>query len=223
MSGSRPDDFDEMVLSARTGRQLHIGDRIALCVQRGGKTYCMSSEGFVELSCSLREVALGGTAPWNFVDCQWTVHVKCQYDAAKRVRHSLKAQARDHALGNSPALAAPVSVSVPTMAKGRPVDMKSLVQMAQASREQVFGAGEQDTAAREAQQQADLLLAMSVEQAANIARNEEKRGTPINYGETIQLLHAKSGNFLKLLPKYRAQAVGCYQVVLAHGVAAPIT
>ena len=45
-------------------------------------------------------MALGGTAPWDFVDCQWTVHVKCQYDAAKRVRRSLKAQARDHALGN---------------------------------------------------------------------------------------------------------------------------
>ena len=53
-------------------------------------------------------MALGGTAPYDFVDCQWTVHVKCQYDAAKRVRHSLKAQARDHALGKPPAaLAAP--------------------------------------------------------------------------------------------------------------------
>lgn len=58
MSASRPEDLDEVVLSARAGRQLHIGDTIALCVQRGGKTYCVSSEGFVELSCSLREVAL---------------------------------------------------------------------------------------------------------------------------------------------------------------------
>ena len=81
-------------------------------------------------------MALGGTAPYDFVDCQWTVHVKCQYDAAKRVRRSLKAQARDHALGKSPAaLAAPVSVSTTTVnAKGRPLDMKTLVQMAQASR-----------------------------------------------------------------------------------------
>ena len=55
-AASRPEDFDEMVLSARVGRQLHIGDTIALCVQRGGTTYCVSSEGFVELSCSLREV-----------------------------------------------------------------------------------------------------------------------------------------------------------------------
>ena len=57
-TASRPEDLDEVVLSARAGRQLHIGDTIALCVQRGGKTYCVSSEGFVELSCSLREVAL---------------------------------------------------------------------------------------------------------------------------------------------------------------------
>ena len=32
-----------------------------------------------------------------------------------------------------------------------------------------------------------------------MARNHEKRGTPINYGETIQLMHAKSGKFLKLV------------------------
>ena len=66
MSASRPDDFDEMVLSARAGRQLHIGDTIALCVQRGGKTYCVSSEGFVELSCSLREdrTAWSQSAVW---------------------------------------------------------------------------------------------------------------------------------------------------------------
>ena len=38
MSASRPEDLDEVVLSARAGRQLHIGDTIALCVQRGGKT-----------------------------------------------------------------------------------------------------------------------------------------------------------------------------------------
>jgi hypothetical protein len=61
MAASRPDDFDEVVLSARAGRQLHIGDTIALCVQRGGKTYCVSSEGFVELSCSLREVGRAST------------------------------------------------------------------------------------------------------------------------------------------------------------------
>ena len=36
----------------------------------------------------------------------------------------------------------------------------------------------------------------------------------MHYGETIQLLHAKSGKFLKLVPKYRAQAIGCYQVVI---------
>ena len=57
-------------------------------------------------------MALGGTAPYDFVDCQWTVHVKCQYDAAKRVRHSLKAQARDHALGKSPAVEPVAQVSV---------------------------------------------------------------------------------------------------------------
>jgi hypothetical protein len=61
MAASRPDDFDEVVLSARAGRQLHIGDTIALCVQRGGKTYCVSSEGFVELSCRLREVGRAST------------------------------------------------------------------------------------------------------------------------------------------------------------------
>jgi hypothetical protein len=163
-------------------------------------------------------VALGGTAPWDFVDCQWTVHVKCQYDAAKRVRRSLKAQARDHALGKSPAALTQVSVSIPTTAtmdKGRALDMKVLVQMAQASREKSEDAASaQDAAARGEQQRADLQLGVTVEQAANTARNFEKRGTPINYGETIQLLHAKSGKFLKLVPKYRAQAVGCYQVVI---------
>ena len=133
-------------------------------------------------------MALGGTAPWDFVDCQWTVHVKCQYDAAKRVRHALKAQARDHALGKSPATPAQVSVSIPTTAvagKGRALDMKALVQMAQERRERSEDAASaQDAAARGEQQRADLQLAVTVEQAANTARNLEKRGTPVQHDET---------------------------------------
>ena len=133
-------------------------------------------------------MALGGTAPWDFVDCQWTVHVKCQYDAAKRVRRALKAQARDHALGKSPATPAQVSVSIPTTAvagKGRALDMKALVQMAQERRERSEDAASaQDAAARGEQQRADLQLAVTVEQAANTARNLEKRGTPVQHDET---------------------------------------
>ena len=113
---SSGEDHDEMLLSARNGAQLHVGDRIALCVQRRGKMYCMGSEGFVELSCNLREVALSGTVPWGFVDCQWIVYVKCQYDAAKKVRKSLKQQTNGQLLGNAPAIPAAI---VPTMGKVR--------------------------------------------------------------------------------------------------------
>ena len=127
-------------------------------------------------------MALGGSAPWDFVDCQWMVHVKCQYDAAKRVRRALKAQARDHALGKSPATPAHVSIpTTPVAGKGRALDMKALVQMAQESREKSEDAASaQDAAARGEQQRADLQLAVTVEQAANTARNLEKRGTPVH-------------------------------------------
>ena len=111
------DDFDEMLLSARNGQQLHIGDRIALCVQRHGKMYCVGSEGFVEVNCNLREVDLGGAVPWGFIDCQWIVNVKCQYDAAKKVRKSLKLQAQEQAQGKAPTGGA--NIIVPTMGKVR--------------------------------------------------------------------------------------------------------
>lgn len=207
------DDYSEMLLSSRNGQQLHIGDRIALCVQRNGKMYAVGSEGFIELSCSLREVALGSTVPWGFVECQWIVYVKCQYDAAKRVRRALKAQARAAAQGKTQTMQHAI---VPTMGRRRLLDMKSIVDLAQASRAKLEegGGGTADAAEVARQQQADLALGVEVEQAANAARNHEKRGTPINYGETIQLMHAKSGKFLKLVPKHRAQAMGCYQVVL---------
>ena len=82
--------------------------------------------------------------------------------------------------------------------------------------------------------QADLLTALGVEQASSSARNVEKRarrlvqrnsgaqfavantsrsGTPVNYGETIPLMH-QGRKFLQLSPKHRARAAGSYRVVL---------
>ena len=84
----------EEVFGAKGDTPLQIGDTIALCIQREGHFFCVSSEGFVELSTTLREVAFESTIPWTFIDCQWVVTNKFQYDAQKKLRQHLKAQRR---------------------------------------------------------------------------------------------------------------------------------
>ena len=81
---------EEVLYSDISEKTLHVGDVITLCVQREGKIFCVGSEGFVELGCSLRELDLSTAVPWTFVDCQWVVHVKCQYYAQKRMKKALK-------------------------------------------------------------------------------------------------------------------------------------
>ena len=54
---------------------------------------------------------------WGFIDCQWIVNVKCQYDAAKKVRKSLKLQAQEQAQGKAPT--GGPNIIVPTMGKVR--------------------------------------------------------------------------------------------------------
>ena len=55
---------------------------------------------------------------------------------------------------------------------------------------------------------------MKAEREANAARNAEKRGTALTYGETIQLMHVKSKKILTFNPKHRSMSVGCYSVRL---------
>ena len=59
-----------------------------------------------------------------------------------------------------------------------------------------------------------LTLALALLLALTPIPKPNPNSSQVHYGETIQLLHAKSGKFLKLVPKYRAQAIGCYQVVI---------
>ena len=93
-----------------------------------------------------------------------------------------------------------------------------------------------------------LTLALALLLALTPIPKPNPNPSQVHYGETIQLLHAKSGKllklnlnpdpnpmpnptptptptptpnptrtpgkFLKLVPKYRAQAIGCYQVVI---------
>ena len=151
---------EEVLYSDISEKTLHVGDVITLCVQREGKIFCVGSEGFVELGCSLRELDLSTAVPWTFVDCQWVVHVKCQYYAQKRMKKALKRKDGEKAGADA--------VVVPTVGRRKLSTMASVTLAAQV----------QDRAAAERQLQADLLTALEVEQASNSARNVEKRGAP---------------------------------------------
>jgi hypothetical protein len=90
-----PNPIDDVeIFGAKGDACLQVGDTIALCLQREGKFFCVGSEGFVDLGTSLREVAFESTIPWTFIDCQWVVTNKFQYDAQKKLRRHLKAQRR---------------------------------------------------------------------------------------------------------------------------------
>ena len=155
-----PAAHEEVLYSDISEKTLHVGDVITLCVQREGKIFCVGSEGFVELGCSLRELDLSTAVPWTFVDCQWVVHVKCQYYAQKRMKKALKRKDGEKAGADA--------VVVPTVGRRKLSTMASVTLAAQV----------QDRAAAERQLQADLLTALEVEQASNSARNVEKRGAP---------------------------------------------
>ena len=90
-----PNPIDDVeIFGAKGDACLQVGDTIALCLQREGKFFCVGSEGFVDLGTSLREVAFESTIPWTFIDCQWVVTNKFQYDAQEKLRRHLKAQQR---------------------------------------------------------------------------------------------------------------------------------
>ena len=204
----------EEIFGEKTDRHLQVGDTIALCIQKEGKFYCVASEGFVELSTALREVNLSSTIPWTFIDCQWRVTHKFQYDAHKKLRHHLKVQRR--AIGGPEA--------EPTKGKQDPLTPSTAKRLSAHFQKKKGGMHqaidtllrEKRTAmAQEMQRQiaADLQSAVDGERTSNNTRNQEKQGTPITYGETFQLMHVKSGKFLVLNPKYRTRN-GCFQVRL---------
>ena len=97
--------------------------------------------------------------PWTFVDCQWVVHVKCQYYAQKRMKKALKRKDGEKAGADA--------VVVPTVGRRKLSTMASVTLAAQV----------QDRAAAE-QLQADLLTALEVEQASKAratSRSEARR------------------------------------------------
>ena len=178
---------------------LRIGDCIALCVQRGDRLFFMGSEGFVELGSSLREIDLSKTVPWTHVDCLWMVATKHQYDAQKSLRKANKAKQRSAAQEAE-------KKSGPSGAGA----LSGVTEALMASRS--ARALEQQRKARKAHEA--LEAAVTAERLSNAARNEEKRGTPLTYGETIQLRHVRSNKFLVFNPKRRSQSLGCYSVRL---------
>lgn len=172
----------------RSDTALRVGDVIALFLEHDGRTFCIGSEGFIDLDCSLRPVDTGGSVPWTFVDSLWEVCIKFQYDA----QEVFNQQQHEEQIRQS-ALRADAAASA---GKGSPrrSGRSSVVH----ERLDIM----QEVAAE----------ALKSERKSNLSRNAEKHGTPLAYGENIQLRHAKSGKFLMLLPKHRAKAAGCYEV-----------
>jgi hypothetical protein len=198
----------DRLLPGESHAQLCLGDTIALCVQRAGRFHFVGSEGFVEVGCSLREVDLATTVAWTQIDCLWMVTQKHQYDAHKHMRRHRKQEMRRtaaEAAHNAAALRA-------SMRRTNSSDGKS--GGAKSATSHVFA--ERMALEREQRQRvhAELRATVRAEQAANAARLTEKRGTPVTYGETIQLYHLKSHKMLMLQPKRRSQALGCYSVRL---------
>ena len=225
MEGSRLDPL----LPGESHTQLCIGDTIALCVQRGEKFCFVSSEGFVELGSTLREVDLASTVSWTHVDCMWMVMQKQQYDAQKAVRKAKKAKlasdaskevAKSVAAGTSstPGAASGVSRLFKRQSNSKGAAMGDLTDLLMSTR----GSKAMQDQEREQREHDERVTALRTERLANAARNDEKRGTPLTYGETIQLMHVKSGKFLVFNAKRRSLALGCYSVRLPAS-AAPAT
>ena len=190
------------LLPGKSTVQLRIGDTIALCVQRGGKFCVISSEGFVELGSSLRELELSTTVPWTLLDCMWVVTQKHQYDAQRNLqRYRQKSSQQSLKQGDQKRV---MSKSATPLSVG---DVAASA-MSVSSRQ----ARELQDAQRRAQ--TEFQAALLTERLSNAARNEEKRGMAITYGETIQLMHLKSRKYMVFNPKRRALAMGCYSVRL---------
>ena len=204
----------DALLPGASHTPLCIGDTIALCVQRGKQLCFVGSEGFVELSASLRDdLDLSRTVPYTHLDCLWVVTQKHQYDAQKSMRRFQKAKQRatvlasETAMGKSAAAAGMVSPPgkvAPQSPKKKRGGVAELAKLAKA----------QEAQDKVRQEHEELASALRAERASNNARNDEKSGTPITYGETIQLMHAKSRKYLVLNAKRRSAALGCYSVRL---------
>ena len=211
-----PPKFDG-VLPGLSCSKLCIGDTIALCVQREKALCFVGSEGFVELGSSLRELDLSRPVPWNHVDCLWVVEQKHQYDAQQALRNFKKAKHRASAAAVE-TMRLPVNERASqTFASTRTAikhhthgGIAHISEMVMATRSQK--ALEEQRRQRKADD--ELLAAVKAEKLSNIARNEEKRGTQVTYGETIQLRHLKSRKYLVINPKRRSQSLGCYSVRL---------
>ena len=207
--------LDDM-LPGQSHSKLCIGDTIALCLQRDERLCFVGSEGFVELGSSLREFDLSRPVPWTHVDCLWVVEQKHQYDAQKALHKSKRAQTRAspsmHAVGaNVTRHASETFASTRTTERTNKfggVGQVSEMMMAKHSKKA------QEEQARQRREHAELLAAVKSERVSNDARNEEKRGVPLTYGETVQLRHLKSCKYLIVNPKRRSQSLGCYSVRL---------
>ena len=189
------------LLPGQSHTQLRVGDTIALCVQRQGKFCFVGSEGFVEIGCSLREYDLSATVPWTHIDCLWEVTQKHQYDAQKKLRRYKKAKRRDAAKGESADVMSGDS---------KHNHISSVANTAMQTNSKTA----RDSQEAERHELQELIKAQRTEKVSNTARNEEKRGMPITYGETIQLMHIKSRKYMAFHPKRRSSALGCYSVRL---------
>ena len=206
------------ILPGQSHTPLCIGDTIALCMQQDDQLCFVGSEGFVELTPSLRNVDLKNAVPWTLVDCLWVVTQKHQYDAQKNIQTALQTKRRrDSAVALEQAMAQPAPPKSPAA-------QLLLANKTKAAKESVGSVAEALMASRSAKALAaqeeerklhiDLLAAVKAEREANAARNAEKRGTALTYGETIQLMHVKSKKILTFNPKRRSMSVGCYSVRL---------
>ena len=201
------------ILPGASHKELRVGDVIALCVQRGDRLFFVGSEGFVELGTSLRELDLTSTVPWTHLDSQWVVATKHQYDAQKNLRKASKAKRRAAAANAAETTAGgPEGGSGALGAKkgGGADALTSTSDKLMASRSK--NALEEQRKARKAHE--ELVAANTAEKLSNAARNDEKKGTPLTYGETIQLMHVRSRKYLVFNPKRRSQSLGCYSVRL---------
>ena len=192
-------------LPGQSSTQLHIGDTVAFCAQRNGKFCFIGSEGFVELGCSLRNLELASTVPWTHVDCLWVVTQKHQYDAQKSLHRYRKAKRRGSALDASQ------NAEEEARAKGKGKTQGGASFFANLAESAMSVASSRARVAQEAERREhmDLITALRNERLSNITRNEEKRGMPVTYGETVQLMHLKSKKYMVFHPKRRSQSLGC--------------
>lgn len=211
--GKEPSARLDPLLPGSRQTQLCIGDTIVLCVQCDGELRFIGSEGFVDVSGSLRPLDLMRPVPWAYVDCLWQVTQKHMYDAQKAIRNLQKGKSRPAKPGALPSShetamsgAAAAALEKTEHKDGARPSRSSVGAIAKLATS-AAAASASMTAERLRQQHDEAEAALKAERLSNRSRNDEKRGKCAHRGGGI---HAD----LALLPS--SYAVRIYSLLPAH-------